>query len=143
MKLRGYMTVEAAYVFAALIFVVAGLIKLNFYLHNSLLSDVCKIVGGIKFYQAESFYYDVNTERINTEEICNSPIFGESKSFAQEAEEILNKSVSKYYLEKRLSIENELSDAELDEIMDIQDNANLIRASGRAVQIIGGVLNED
>lgn len=143
MKLRGYMTVEAAYVFAALVFVVAGLIKLNFYLHNSLLSDVCKIVGGIKYYQAEAFYYDVDTERINTNEICNSPIFGESKSFAKTAKDELDKSVSKYYLEKSLSIENELSDAEIDKIMDIQDNANLIRASGRAVQIIGGVLDED
>lgn len=143
MKLRGYMTVEAAYIFAALIFVVAGLIKLNFYIHNSLLSDVCKIVGGIKYYQAEVFYYDADTERINTNEICNSPVFGESKSFAKTAKELLEESVDKYYSEKSLSIENELSDAELDEIMDIPDNANLIRASGRAVQIIGGILDED
>lgn len=143
MKLRGYMTVEAAFIFAALIFVVAGLIKLNFYLHNGLLSDACKIIGGIKYYQAEKFYYDVETGIINTEKICNSPVFGESKSFEESAKEQLDDSINEYYAEKSLSVENELSDADIDEIVKISDNANFIRAGGRAVQVIGGVLDED
>ncbi len=143
MKLRGYMTVEAAFIFTALILIVAGLIKLNFHLHNGLLSDSCKIIGGIKYYQAERFYYDVEKSCIDTTAICNSPVLGESKDFAEAAEKALNESVSKYYAEKSLSVENELSDAEIDEIIDLPDNANLIRAGGRAVQVIGGVLNED
>lgn len=142
MRFRGYMTVEAAFIFAAVIFVVAGLIKLNFYLHNGMLSDACKIVGGIKYYQAEKFYYDVETGRINTDEICKSPVFGENKSFAESAKKNLDDSINKYYAEKRLSSENELSDAGIDEIVEIPDNANFIRAGGRAVQVIGGVLDE-
>lgn len=57
MRLKGYMSIEATYIFTITAWIVVSLIRFDFYLHDNLLSDACKVLGGIRYYQAERFYY--------------------------------------------------------------------------------------
>lgn len=141
MKLRGYMTVEASYIFSIFTIIVVGLIRLNFYVHNNMLSDVCLVLGGIRYSQAELYYS--KDGKIDKEAIANSPVFTESKDFAAIEKGKIMRTVEAYYNEKYLGIDGEMSDTDISEVIDINDNASLVRSGSRLIQVIGGNADED
>ena len=141
MRLKGYMTVEASYIFSFFTILVVAIIRLNFLLHNNMLSDVCLVLGGIRYSQAEYFYCEDG--KINKEAVANSAIFSEKSALAEsEKSKILN-NVKAYYEEKNLGVEGELSDSDIEDIIDINDNGALVRSGGRLIQVIGGNIDED
>ena len=141
MKLKGYMTVEATYIFSFITILVVGLIRLNFYMHNNMLSDACLILGGMRYSQAEH-YYCVDG-KIDTKAIANSSVFTEKSKAAGDEKLRIIRNVEAYYSEKYLGIDGELSNTDISEIIDINDNAALVRSGGRLIQVIGGNENED
>lgn len=141
MRLKGYMSIEATYIFTITAWIVVSLIRFDFYLHNNLLSDACKVLGGIRYYQAERFYY--KGESIKEKNIANSPVLGEDYDFVNDACGDIEKNLSTYYEEKNLGLDGELSKTALDKVVTIGDNANLVRSGGQVVKLIGGIANAD
>ena len=137
MRLKGYMSVEATYIFTITAWIVVSLIRFDFYLHDNLLSDTCKVLGAIRYYQAERFYY--KGEAIRETDIANSPVLGEDYDFVKSACKDIEKNVEAYYEEKNLGFDGELSRTELDKIVTIGDNANLVRSGGQVIKLIGGI----
>ena len=116
---------------------------MDFYLHDSLINDVCKVLGGIRYRQAAVFYYDVGKDEIDTDKIANSPVMGEDKSFARTANELIDKNIIEYFTEKTIAGDNECTDTKTEDVIKATDNAQLVRSGGRLVQIIGGTKDED
>lgn len=141
MKLKGYMSIEATYIFTIVTLIVVSLIRFDFYLHDNLLNDTCKVLGGIRYYQAERFYY--NGESIREKSIANSPVLGEDYDFVENAYADIEKNVKVYYEEKNLGLDGGLSNTALDKIVTIGDNANLVRSGGQVVKLIGGIADAD
>lgn len=141
MRLKGYMSIEATYIFTITAWIVVSLIRFDFYLHDNLLSDACKVLGGIRYYQAERFYY--KGESIKEKNIANSPVLGEDYDFVNDACADIEKNLSTYYEEKNLGLDGELSKTALDKVVTIGDNANLVRSGGQIVKLIGGIANAD
>ena len=137
MRLKGYMSIEAIYIFTIATWIVVSLIRFDFYLHDNLLNDTCKILGGIRYYQAERFYY--KGESIREKAIANSPVLGEDYDFGDDACTDIENDVKVYYEEKNLGFDGALSDTALDKIVTIGDNANLVRSGGQVVKLIGGI----
>ena len=135
------MTVEASYIFSFFAILVVAIIRLNFLLHNNMLSDVCLVLGGIRYSQAEFFYCE--NGKINTEAVANSAVFSEKSSLSESEKNRIMNNVKAYYDEKNLGIEGELSDTDIAEIIDINDNGALVRSGGRLIQVIGGNADED
>ena len=141
MRLKGYMSIEASYVFAITTLIVVGLIRVSFYIHDNLLNDTCKILGGIRYYQADKFYF--NGESIREKNIANSPVVGTDYEFIQSANSDIQDNVRSYFDEKKLGFDGELSNTSLEKIITIGDNANLVRSGGQVVKLIGGIANAD
>lgn len=141
MKLKGYMTVEASYIFSFFAILVVALIRLNFLLHNNLLSDVCLVMGGIRNAQAEYFYCE--NGQINTEAVANSPVFSEKSPLSENEKVEINNNIKNYYEEKRLGVEGALSETAIEKVIEINDNGALVRSGGKLIQVIGGNVNED
>lgn len=141
MKLKGYMTVEATYIFVFLTIIVVGLIRLNFFIHNNMLSDACLILGGIRYSQAE--HYSAKDGKISTEAIANSCVFSEKSQIAYAEKNKIINTMKEYYYEKSLGIDGELSDTDISDVININDNAALVRSGGRLIQVIGGNKDED
>lgn len=106
-----------------------------------MLSDVCLVLGGIRYSQAELYYS--KDGKIDKEAIANSPVFTESKDFASMEKGKIIKNMESYYSEKYLGIDGELSDTDISEVININDNASLVRSGGRLIQVIGGNADED
>lgn len=138
MRLKGSMTIEAAYIFPFLVFLVAAIIALDFKLYDSLLSDTYKILGGMRYRQSEMFYYDINDQGIDYQRIACSPVLSEDKTFISNQKLLINKSVTELYIEGRLSSQNDLSSTAIDDVITAEDNANIVRAGGKVMEIIGG-----
>lgn len=141
MRVRGYMSIEASYVFAITTLIVVCLIRFSFYVHDNLLNDTCKILGGIRYYQADKFYF--KGESIREKNIANSPVLGTDYEFIQSACSDIEDDVKSYYEEKNLGFDGELSNTSLAKIITIGDNANLVRSGGQVVKLIGGIANAD
>ena len=142
MRLKGYFTLEATYIFTAVTLLVVGLIRLDFYLHDSLVNDVAKILGGIRYYQVSSTYYDMEKECIDREKTANTPVIGIDYDFNYEVMTQINNNVSIYYNEKIIGTDVELTDTRLDEVILPHNNAEVVRSAGRAVQVVGGIFDE-
>lgn len=138
MKLKGSMTIEASYIFPFITMLAAAIIVLDFMLYDSLLSDAQKILGGIRYHEAETFYYDVETEQTDFYGIVCSPVLSEDKAFLSRQKLLINKSVSESYVDGRLDGRNKLSDTDVEDVITAGDNAAVVRAGGKAVEIIGG-----
>lgn len=139
MRVKGYMTIEAAYIFTITTWIVVSLIRVDFYIHDNLLNDTCKILGGIRYYQAEYFYY--KGESIREKSIANSPVIGDDNDFVKSAGKDIDENVKTYYEEKNLGMDGGLSSTPLDEVITIGDNANLVRSGGQVVKLIGGIVD--
>ena len=141
MKLKGYMSVEASYIFSFFAVLVVAIISLNFLLHNNMLSDACLVLGGIRYSQAKYFYCEDG--KINEEAMANSAVFSEKSSLAESEKNKIINNVKAYYDEKSLGVEGGLSDSDIENVIDINDNGALVRSGGRLIQVIGGNEDED
>ena len=80
-------------------------------------------------------YYDAKKEKIDYKQIILKPVIKEP-SFDNETEEIKNRMVN-YYESHILSRHYQYSADNLEDVISVQNNAALVRKSGRAVQFIG------
>lgn len=143
MRLKGYFTLEASYIFIAATLLVAGLIRLDFYLHDSLINDTVKILGGLRYFQVSSVHYDMENECIDREAIANTPVIRNDTEFNRRAMVTINNNVSEYYLEKRIGMDCALTDTDLQDVILSRDNAEVVRSGGKLVQVIGGLFDAD
>ena len=76
--------------------------------------------------------------------VTNPPLpnIAYTKMAEQEKNKIIA-NVKAYYDEKSLGIEGGLSDSDIGDIININDNGALVRSGGRLVQVIGGNADED
>jgi hypothetical protein len=81
MRLKGYFTLVASYIFTAVTLLAVGLIRLDFYLHDSLINDTAKILGGLRYFQVTSAHYDMEKESIDRKECANVPVIGNDMDF--------------------------------------------------------------
>lgn len=137
MRMKGYLTIEATYIFVITTWIVVSLIRFDFSIHDNLLNDACKVLGGIRYYQASNFYYKGNS--IRETDIANSPVIGDDRDFVVNACSGIESDVEKYYEEKRLGWDENLSTTPISKVITVGDNANLVRSGGEIVKLIGGI----
>lgn len=138
MRLKGEFTLEAAVIFPLITAIIVGIIILDFTLHDRLLGDVSKILGGIRYYESETFYYDAGFQQIRPQQIACSPVFGEDKEFAQKQKQVISNITADYYLKNKIGFEPQFTKTDIGKVFDMNDNAALVRAGGKVVQVIGG-----
>lgn len=137
MKLKGGFTLEAAFIFPLMTAIIAGIIILDFTLHDKMLSDASKILGGIRYHEAEAFYYDAGFERISLQKIACSPVFGEDEEFTDKQKQVISNLALNYYLGGKIGYEPQFTKTDISSVLDINDNASVVRAGGRVIQVIG------
>ena len=142
MRLKGYFTLEASYIFTAITLLVLGLVRLDFYLHDSLINDTAKILGGLRYFQVTMAHYDMEKECIDREGIANTPVIGEDIEFNRPVMTKVKNSVNEYFSEKTVGLDCELSGTDLENVILNRDNAEVVRSGGKLVQVIGGLFNE-
>ena len=140
MKLKAMFTVEASYVFAFITVLIVSIISLDFLLHDRVVNDSCKIQAGIRIYEADSFYYDDFNKKIDISRIIASPVLKEEKY--SDEQNILSK-VNNYYSEYNLGSDLVFSMENVTSVITVNKNASLIRKSGRVVEFIGDILDEN
>ncbi len=138
MRLNGSFTVESAVIFPIFTIIVIMFIRFDFRLHDALISDVGKIMGGLRYLESESFYYDIETENLNATRIAESPVLGKDNVYAGQQRAAISARVQLYYNSNRLGNEVGLSTTGIDKVIDCGSNATRVRSGGRAVQVIGG-----
>ncbi len=143
MRLKGYFTLEASYIFTAVTLLVLGLIRLDFYLHDSLINDTAKILGGLRYFQVSSAHYNMEEECIDREAVANTPVIGEDIKFNKPVMVKVKTSVSEYFFEKTIGLECKMSSTDLKDVILPRDNAEVVRSGGKLVQVIGGLFNEN
>lgn len=135
MRARGYFTIEAAVIFSFYTLIVVSFIQFGMMLHDGLVSDVSRILGGIRCYQAQCFFYETDTESISyTKRIC-APVIGSDNSDINKGIESL---ALAYYREKQLSPANSISNTKVSNVFSLPDNAERIRAGSRVIMLING-----
>lgn len=138
MRLKGIFTVEASVIFAFIVLMIGAIIKLDYRLHDGVVNDSCKIQGGIRLYEANSYYYNAATDEIEISRIINSPVI-KSEYYGEELS--INKKVKNYYDEYKISASN-YADSILDDVITVKKNSDIVRKSGRAIKVIGEILDE-
>ena len=143
MRLKGYFTLEASYIFTAVTLLVLGLIRIDFYLHDSIINDTAKILGGLRYFQVTSAHYDMEKESIDRKECANVPVIGNDMDFNRPVMVKIKNSVSSYFYEKTIGWECKMSSTDLQEVILPRDNAEVVRSGGKLVQVIGGMFDEN
>lgn len=138
MRLKGSFTVEGAYIFPCFVLIIAAIIMLDIQLHDGLLSDVSKILGAVRYYESEKFYYDIDEKRISLSQVVASPLIFENGDFAEQNKKKIEKSVDEYFLDKKLGWKSKISGTDIEDVLDLNDNANIVRSGGKIIQLIGG-----
>lgn len=134
MRAKGMFTVEAAYIFTFIMVIIYGIFQITFYLHDVIVGNSSKIQAGIRLYEAKPFIM-MRKGKIDYNQIILKPVIKEP-SFDNETEEIKKRMVN-YYESHILSRHYQYSADNLEEVISVQNNAALVRKSGRAVQFIG------
>lgn len=141
MRLRAYFTVEASYIFAFIAFLVVAFIRLDYKLHDRVVNDSCMIQAGVMRYQAKAFYYDVNRHSLDYLQIIASPIIGDNEDFTQNMYKVIEKKQGEYYKELKLGT-GDINLSNTSEMIAVKKNADVVRAGGRIVEIIGDIKDE-
>lgn len=141
MRLRAYFTVEASYIFAFIAFLVVAFIRLDYKLHDRVVNDSCKIQAGVMRYQAKAFYYDVNRHSLDYLQIIASPIIGDNEDFTQNMYKVIEKKQGEYYKELKFGT-GDINLSNTSEMIAVKKNADVVRAGGRIVEIIGDIKDE-
>jgi hypothetical protein len=143
MRLKGYFTLEASYIFTAVTLLVVGLIRLDFYLHDSLINDTAKILGALRYFQVTSAHYDMEKEAIDRRACAKVPVMGYDTDFNQPVMVKVKKSVSEYFYEKSIGLDCKMSSTDFRDVIFLRDNAEVVRSGGKLVQVVGGLFYEN
>lgn len=138
MKLKGSFTLEGAVIFPMITMLIIQIVMLDFLLHNKLLGDVCKIMGAIRYHEAEAFYYDSVFEQISLQRIVCSPVLGKDEDFITKQKSAIDKVSIDYYMNNMIGTQTSYTVTDISKVIDINDNAAVVHAGGKIVQIIGG-----
>lgn len=140
MRLRAMFTIEASYIFVFITLLILSIISLDFLLHDRVVNDSCKIQGGIRIYEADSFYYDNKNKNIDINRIICSPVLKEEK-YSEELS--IYDNLKEYYTEYNLGSDLNFNTDNLTSVITVKKNAALLRKSGRVVKLIGDILDEN
>lgn len=135
MKAGGYFTIEAAVIFSFYTLVVVSFINLGMALHDGVVSDVSRVLGGLRYYESDVFFYETATGTINYEKRICAPVLGQDNTNEGDRIEGL---ANAYYRGKRLSTRNSISRTEVSQVFSLPDNAERIRAGSKVIQLING-----
>ena len=138
MRLKGEFTVEAAFVFSIFFIIIAAFINLDFTIHDAVVSDTAKITMGIDYRESEIYCRDTESNRISVKAVISKPVIGSNKKFADAQKEIINSMAQEYFDKHRIAVFSELSGTDIEDVMTAEDNAQIVRAGGKVVEIIGG-----
>ena len=138
MRLRANMTIEASFIFSFIGMLVAAFIMLDFKLYDGILNDSVKILGGLRYHAAETYYYDCATDKIDYAQRASSPVLSGNKTFMAAQKIKISKILNTAYGNGRLNNNDSMSGSDFTSVIKSVDNAGLVRAGGRVVQIIGG-----
>ncbi len=137
-RLKGVLTLEAAVIFSLITAFVAGVINLDFILHDTMLSDVSVVLASQRYRQAKLFYCDDTKQGISVEAIVASPVIGEDEKRLANEKKIVIAKEEGFFGAGRLGRLVELTETDIEEVLSCNDNANIVRAGGRIVELIGG-----
>ncbi len=137
MRLKGYFTVEAAYIFPFITLLVAGFIFLDFRLHDDIVSDTAMLLGGLRYRSVEAHYYNEVNESVDYMALIEAPVVGNS-SYTAGKKDVIDQNVKTYFEHKRLGAASELSDTDYTAVISNRNNAEHVRAGGKVVSLIGG-----
>ena len=140
-RLKGYFTVEATYIFAFIAFLVIAFIRLDYKLHDRVVNDSSKIQTGVRRYQAKEFYFDIKKGSIDYLGIIASPVIGEDENFINKMYKVIEEKQREYYYGQRLGAED-INLENTTDIINLKKNADVIRAGGRIVEVIGGAKDD-
>lgn len=137
MRIKGYFTIEAIYIVAFFTGFVVLFINLDFYLHDQVLNDAIKVLGGWRYMQSYNCNYDIEQECIDYSHVyMESSLYKDS--WIEEQELLLEEKTKTYFCLKQMGNENEITDTSITEVMNINKNSEIVRAGGEIIKIIGG-----
>ena len=140
MRLKAMFTIEASYIFVFITLLILSIISLDFLLHDRFVNDSCKIQGGIRINEADSFYNDNKNKNIDINRIICSPVLKEEK-YSEELS--IYDNLKEYYTEYNLGSDLNFNTDNLTSVITVKKNAALLRKSGRVVKLIGDILDEN
>lgn len=138
MRFKAGMTIEASYIFPFTAMLVAAFIMLDFKLYDGVLNDSVKILGGLRYHAAETYYYDSTADGINYIQRISAPVLSRNTTFTSAQKMQIGKSIYTAYENGCLNVNDKLTDTDIGEVIKSVDNAGVVRSGGRIVQIIGG-----
>ncbi len=141
MRLKGFFTPEAAVIFSFIAFFTVGTIRLVYTLHDRVLNDSSKIQAGIRMYQAENFYYDTDSGKIDYTGIICSPVLKTDEDNFKSTEEKVMKKINDYYYEHCFGTDKNMTLSDYYGIINTGKNADVIRAGGRMAEFIGDIVD--
>lgn len=140
--LDGVFTVEASFIIVWITLLVVAIIRLDFSLHDALLSDAGLVLAGLRYREAEYFYYDPVELSFNYQALAAAPVYLTDSDYLDRALQIIKQHTQSYYEEHRLSFDSALSETSISSVFSVKSNANLIQAGGRAAEFISEVWNQ-
>ena len=137
MCLKGEFTVEAAFIISIFLLIIAAFINLDFYVHDVVVSDSAVITGSIDYRESRLFCYDQESRRISVMAIAEKPVIGSSESFEANQKEMTEQKKEAHFDNHKFSGLVLLSETDINDVITAGDNAQTVRAGGKAVQIVG------
>ena len=138
MRLRGEFTVEAAFISSFVFLIIAAFINLDLTVHDAVINDVTKVMGGIEYRESKYFFRNADNGKIETEAVIEKPLTGKNDLYADQQKIIISRNAEDYYASHKISSLSQGSDTDIGNVLTAGDNAMIVRAGGKAVQIIGG-----
>ena len=138
MNLKGEFTVEAAFIFSIFLLITAAFINLDLMIHDAVVSDTAKVIGGIEYRESEIYFRNTDNGKIDVSAIVRKPLAGNNKTFAAQQKIQTEQKAEGYFENHRLTAQSKFSVTDIGSVITAGDNAQLVRAGGKAVQIIGG-----
>lgn len=138
MRLKGEFTVEATFIFSFFLIMIVAFINLDLTLHDAVVSDAAKVNGGIEYRESMFFCRNADNGIIDKSAVIGKPLIGKKDYYSGQQKLKICQNVSGYYDTHRFSAISQISETDIEDVMTAGDNAQIVRAGGKAVQIIGG-----
>ena len=134
-KERGSYSVEGAFIFPWIFFLVFALLRLTFTLHDAALDEACTILTGLRLEQAQNYAYDNTGGTLKISWLINRPLTGSETG--DEAYEETVRARADSYFEAHKFLKNSKWDGEnADTVIHAGKNAEILRAGNRVIQIL-------
>lgn len=140
MRRSGYFTLEASFIFSFFIFLILGIINLDFYLHDSLLSDSLLFTSGLS-YRQHKFFCSQKEDTVDVKAILACPVLLKDRKDLKKLEKELSENASKTFANRKIGQKTEYTSTSCTDIFTDKSNPEIIRAGSRSVKLLGGIAN--